>query len=457
MTVFDWGQCQAVGLLAHVWRAGASIANPRVNMPYTNRASKAGRRLCNNLQLTDLDLAEPGYNHRNSTSVQVSSKLPDVGTTIFTTMSALAAQHDAINLSQGFPDFDAPPALLDAVQHFMRSGHNQYPPMAGAPQLRQAISNKVAQLYHCEADWESCITVTAGATQALFCAIAAVVHPGDEVIVFDPAYDSYEPVVRLQGGFTRHVPLDSTRQFCVDWQRVEDAINPKTRVIILNTPHNPTGAVWSAADMAELERLAEQHNLLVISDEVYEHMVFDGERHISVCANPTLAARSFVISSFGKTYHATGWKVGYCVAPPQLMLEFRRVHQYVNFTVNTPMQLGLADFLRDCPEHHLELPAFYQHKRDLFCRLLSQSAFEVVPSQGTYFQLLDYDRVSQATDADLAVLWTQELGVASIPVSVFYADPTQLSGRFLRFCFAKQDTTLHEAAQILCAIEEGAW
>jgi methionine aminotransferase len=379
------------------------------------------------------------------------SKLPDVGTTIFTVMSALAAEQKALNLSQGFPDFDGPPALLDRVEAHMRDGRNQYPPMAGVESLRQAIAEKVENLYglKCRADDE--VTVTAGATEALFCAIAAVVHPGDEVIVLDPAYDSYDPVIRLQGGVAVHVPL-STPSFSIDWQRIADAITPRTRLLILNSPHNPTGMVMQDHDIEALSELCSEHDLYLIGDEVYEHMVFDQGKHLSLCAYADLYARSFVISSFGKTYHVTGWKVGYCVAPPRLTLEFRRIHQYVTFTVNTPVQLGIADFLRQHPEHHRELPAFYQRKRDLFCQLLEPSRFFLVPSQGTYFQLLGYSQITAEADDALARLWTCEQGIASIPISVFYQNPQDCDHLALRFCFAKDDATLAQAAEILCRL-----
>lgn len=380
------------------------------------------------------------------------SKLPDVGTTIFTVMSALAQHHQALNLSQGFPDFDGPPELLERVHHYLTHGHNQYPPMAGVAPLREAIATKVDQLYQCRVDAEQQVTITAGATEALFCAIAAVVRAEDEVIVFDPAYDSYEPVIALQGGHTIHVPLNAQDNFSVDWQRVRDVISDKTRAIIVNSPHNPTGAVWSAEDMLTLQELVIQHGLFVISDEVYEHIVFDQQPHHSVCRYPDLFARSFVISSFGKTYHVTGWKVGYCVAPAALTDEFRRIHQFVNFTVNTPVQLGLADYLAQYPEHHLQLPDFYQAKRDLFCDALAASRFKLVPSAGTYFQLLDYSDISQEQDVELARRWTEEIKIASIPVSVFYADPHQLTTPVLRFCFAKQDNTLLHAAEVLCQL-----
>ena len=379
------------------------------------------------------------------------SKLPDVGTTIFTVMSALAAEQKALNLSQGFPDFDGPPALLDRVEAHMRDGRNQYPPMAGVESLRQAIAEKVENLYglKCRADDE--VTVTAGATEALFCAIAAVVHPGDEVIVLDPAYDSYDPVIRLQGGVAVHVPL-STPSFSIDWQRIADAITPRTRLLILNSPHNPTGMVMQDHDIEALSELCSEHDLYLIGDEVYEHMVFDQGKHLSLCAYADLYARSFVISSFGKTYHVTGWKVGYCVAPPRLTLEFRRIHQYVTFTVNTPVQLGIADFLQQHPEHHRELPAFYQRKRDLFCQLLEPSRFSLVPSQGTYFQLLGYSQITAEADDALARRWTCEQGIAYIPISVFYQNPQHCDHLALRFCFAKDDATLAQAAEILCRL-----
>jgi methionine aminotransferase len=379
------------------------------------------------------------------------SKLPDVGTTIFTVMSALAAEQKALNLSQGFPDFDGPPALLDRVEAHMRDGRNQYPPMAGVESLRQAIAEKVENFYglKCRADDE--VTVTAGATEALFCAIAAVVHPGDEVIVLDPAYDSYDPVIRLQGGVAVHVPL-SAPSFSIDWQRIADAITPRTRLLILNSPHNPTGMVMQDHDIKALSELCAEHDLYLIGDEVYEHMVFDQGKHLSLCAYADLYARSFVISSFGKTYHVTGWKVGYCVAPPRLTLEFRRIHQYVTFTVNTPVQLGIADFLQQHPEHHRELPAFYQRKRDLFCQLLEPSRFSLVPSQGTYFQLLGYSQITAEADDALARRWTCEQGIASIPISVFYQNPQDCDHLALRFCFAKDDATLAQAAEILCRL-----
>ena len=379
------------------------------------------------------------------------SKLPAVDTTIFTVMSALAAEEGALNLSQGFPDFDGPPALLERVQYYLTHGYNQYPPMMGIEPLREAIAVKVKDLYGAEPDPNTEITVTSGATEALFCAIAAVVNPGDEVIVFEPAYDSYAPVVTLQGGVTRHVQLDPP-SYRVDWDRVADLITPRTRLIISNTPHNPTGTVWTTDDIDALRSLVSKHDLYLLADEVYEHIIFDGREHVSLCRYADLYERSFVVSSFGKTYHTTGWKIGYCVAPAALTKEFQKIHQFVTFTSNTPVQYGLADFLRDHPEHHLQLGGFYQQKRDLFCRLLEGSKFDVIPSAGTYFQLLGYERFSNELDTDLAMRLTREAKIASIPVSLFYEDQAARDHRVLRFCFCKDDDTLRRGAEILCGL-----
>lgn len=377
------------------------------------------------------------------------SKLPDAGTTIFTVMSALAEQQGAINLSQGFPDFPVPAGLLGRVRHHLEAGHNQYAPMAGLPALRDQIARKTVALYGRPVDAGSEVTVTSGATEALYCAITAVVHPGDEVLCLDPAYDSYEIAIRLSGGVAVHVLLREPR-FDIDWDRVRDAITPRTRLLILNSPHNPTGAVLSADDIECLAEVIRDTRILVLSDEVYEHMVFDGHRHESLLRHAELAARSFIVSSFGKTYHATGWKIGYCIAPATLMQEFRRIHQFVQFCVVTPMQWALADFLESDPAHYLGLPAFFQEKRDLFCRLLQPSRFRFTPSAGTYFQLLDYSAISDEPDVDFARRLTIEAGIASIPVSVFCAKPP--TGRYLRFCFAKAPDTLERAADILCRI-----
>ena len=382
-------------------------------------------------------------------SFPVQSKLPDVGTTIFTVMSQLATEHGAINLSQGFPDFPAPAGLLDRVTHHLRAGHNQYAPMSGLPALRGQIARKTLALYGRSVDPDSDVTVTSGATEALFCAIEAVVQPGDEVLCLDPAYDSYDPAIRLAGGRAVHIPLQEP-DFSVDWDRVQSAITPHTRLLILNSPHNPTGAVLSARDITALTEIVRNTRLLLLSDEVYEHIIFDGRRHESLLRYPELAERSLVVSSFGKTYHATGWKIGYCVAPAALTREFRRVHQFVQFCVVTPMQWALADFLESDPGHYLDLPAFYQVKRDQFCALLQPSRFRLTPSAGTYFQLLDYSGITAEADVDYARRLTQEFGVACIPVSVFCGEP--LATPRLRFCFAKDLGTLERAAEILCRI-----
>ncbi len=377
------------------------------------------------------------------------SRLPHVGTNIFTVMSAMAAEAGALNLSQGYPDFDPPEALLERVQHYLRSGCNQYPPMAGILALRQAIAEKTARLYGLNVDPETEVTVTSGATEALFCATMAVVQPGDEVILFDPAYDSYEPTVQMAGGATRRLVLRPP-DYRVDWQQVADAIGPRTRMLIVNTPHNPTGSVWRQQDMAELQALVQQHGLWVLSDEVYEHIIFDGRAHQGVCRFPELWQRSFVVSSFGKTYHATGWKMGYCVAPKALTTEFRKVHQFVNFTSNSFLQHALAEFMRDSPEHPLELGSFYQRKRDLFCSLLADSRFSLLPSEGTYFQLLGYAGMTDENDQDLAARWTREAKLATIPVSVFYADAADY--KMLRLCFCKDDSTLRRGAEVLASL-----
>jgi methionine transaminase len=379
----------------------------------------------------------------------IDSKLPGVGTTIFTVMSRLAAEHGAINLSQGFPDFDGPPALLERVAHYLHHGCNQYAPMEGVMALRERIAEKVLRHYGRAASPEHEITVTAGATEAIFCAITALVRPGDEVIVFDPVYDCYEPAIKLCGGVTRHLALREP-DYRPDWDEVDAAVSKRTRLIVVNSPHNPTGGAWSADDLDRLAGIVERHGLYVVSDEVYEHIVFDGRRHESLLRRPQLYARSLVVSSFGKTCHTTGWKIGYCVAPPELTAELRRVHQYVTFTANSFVQYGLADFMAQAPDHATSLGAFYQAKRDLFCRLLKDSRFRIRPAAGTYFQLLDYGAISRERDVDLARRLTVEHGVAAIPVSVFYAQPPE--ARVLRFCFAKDDATLAAAAEILCRL-----
>lgn len=381
----------------------------------------------------------------------IDSKLPDVGMTIFTTMSQLAAETGALNLSQGFPDFDGPQGLLEAVGRHVLAGHNQYAPMAGLPALREQVARKIASLYDTLVDPEQDVTITPGATEAIFCAIHAVVRPGDEVIVFDPCYDSYDPAVRLAGGQCVHVPLDGG-DFRIDWQRLSDALSPRTRMIVINSPHNPSGALLTAEDLDQLAALIERRDILLLSDEVYEHLVYDGVRHASVLAHAALRSRAFVVSSFGKTYHVTGWKTGYVVAPARLSAELRKVHQYVNFCGVTPLQHALADFMAQDPGHVERLPAFYQAKRDLLCGLLASSRFTFTPAQGTYFQLVDYSAIRpDLDDTDMALWLTREHGVATIPISVFYQRP--IAGqRLMRLCFAKREETLRQAAERLCAI-----
>ena len=377
------------------------------------------------------------------------SKLPDIGTTIFTTMSALAAKHHALNLSQGFPDFDAPLALRESLARHVIDGHNQYAPMIGAPPLREQIVAQLARYRGVACNPDTEITVVPGATEAIFCAIAACIHRGDEVIIFDPCYDSYAPSITLAGGRAVHLPLNPG-SFTIDWNRVHSAITARSRMIIINSPHNPSGSTLSRDDIIELECLAEKYNLLVISDEVYEHLVYDGAAHSSVLQLPALRARSFAIFSFGKTYSVTGWKTGYCVAPPALTAELRKVHQFVTFVAVTPIQLALADFMRSEPDYPGTLAAFYQRKRDLFCDALAGSQFTLTASAGTYFQLLDYSAISKHPDTQLCRDWTREHGLASIPISVFYDKPPEQ--HFLRFCFAKTDEVLNQAAAILCNI-----
>ncbi len=378
----------------------------------------------------------------------IDSRLPRVGTTIFTVMSALAQQHGAVNLGQGFPDFDCDPALLDAVERAMRGGLNQYPPMAGVPQLREAVAAKIEALYGRRYDPGTEITITAGATQAIITAILAIVHPGDEVIVLDPCYDSYEPNIELAGGRAVHVPL-TPGTFRPDFARIAAAISPRTRAIVINTPHNPSATVWSAQDMERLAELLRPTDVFVIADEVYEHMVYDGARHESVARHAELAQRAFIVSSFGKTYHVTGWKVGYVAAPAAMTAEFRKVHQFNVFTVNTPMQHGLAAFMADA-SHHLGLPAFYQHKRDLFRAGLAGSRFQLLPSEGSYFQCVDYSAISDETEEAFCRRLTTEVGVAAIPLSAFYQGGFEQ--RIVRFCFAKKDETLQLALERLAAL-----
>ena len=378
----------------------------------------------------------------------LTSRLPQVGTTIFTVMSALAAEHGAVNLGQGFPDFDCDPALLDAVQAAMREGLNQYPPMAGVPLLRQRVADKIAALYGHRYDADTEITITAGATQAILTAILAVVHPGDEVVVLEPCYDSYAPNIELAGGRVVRVPL-TPGSFRPDFARIAAALTPRTRLIIVNSPHNPSATVWTAAEWQHLAALLAPTEALLVSDEVYEHMVFDGQPHVSASSIPALASRAFVVSSFGKTFHVTGWKVGTVAAPAALTAEFRKVHQFNVFTVNTPVQHGLARYLAD-PAPYTGLPAFYQRKRDLFRAGLARSRLRLLPSEGSYFQLVDYSAVSDLDELAFCRWLTTEAGVAAIPLSAFYEGGFEQ--RLARLCFAKKDDTLQRAIERLARL-----
>ena len=380
--------------------------------------------------------------------MEIRSKLPDVGTTIFTTMSALAKEHNAINLSQGFPDFDCSPRLVELANHYVSKGYNQYAPMAGTLALRERIAGIISTCYNADYNVDSEITVTAGATQAIYTAIAALVHPGDEVIVFEPAYDCYVPAIKIHGG----IPVFSTLNFPdyhINWDDVKNKISARTKAIIINSPHNPSGTILQAADLKKLEELVEGTNIVVISDEVYEHMVFDGQQHHSVCASSKLKSRSILVSSFGKTVHTTGWKIGYVAAPKELMSEFRKVHQFLVFVVNHPLQLAIADFLGD-KENYLELRKFYQEKRDYFLALTRSSRLKPLKTQGTYFQLMSYENISSEKDSDLAIRLTKEHKLATIPLSAFYNNSDD--NKVLRFCFAKKKETLEKAAEIICRL-----
>ena len=380
--------------------------------------------------------------------IQLDSKLPDVGVTIFTVMSQLANDYQAINLSQGFPDFDAAPDLIQRVAVHMRAGNNQYAPMQGMPVLRRNIAEKVQNLYHYSYNPDTEITVTSGATEALYAAITAVVRTGDEVIIFEPAYDAYAPVIRLNNGIPVFLQLKPP-DYRIDWDVVADSLSERTRLIILNSPHNPTGSILNTSDMAALDTILANTATLILSDEVYEHIVFDHQPHESIIRHPSLAARSFVVSSFGKTYHTTGWKIGYCLAPAALSREFQRVHQFLTFSSNTPIQLAYADIL-DRKDLYHGLASFYQDKRDAFLSYMAGSRFKPVPCSGTYFQMMQYDAISDLPDIEFARWMTIEHGVASIPVSVFYH--TKTDHHVVRFCFAKKVETLERAAEKLCRI-----
>ena len=376
------------------------------------------------------------------------SKQPQVQTTIFTKMSAMALEHGALNLSQGFPGFDCAPALQELLQHYSK-GFNQYAPMAGVPALRQSLAAKTSSFYDIPVDADSEVTIVSGATEAIFAAIHCCVSPGDEVILFDPSYDAYDPIVRLAGGIPIHIPLKASQNFAIDWDELASKITPRTRAIMVNSPHNPTGAVWSMEDLDAFAEVVKGTHILLVSDEVYEHIVFDGAQHASVLLHPELRKRSFVCGSFGKTYHITGWKIGYCLAPAFLTTEFRKLHQWVTFSSATPLQYALADYLKE-PSHYLGLSNFYQKKRDLFASQFSGTKWKVLPSAGSFFQCLDYSAISTEKDVDLADRLTREIKVASIPVSVFYE--TDPGDKILRFCFAKEDDMLVEAAKRLVQI-----
>jgi methionine aminotransferase len=380
--------------------------------------------------------------------MQLESKLPRVGTTIFTVMSRLAEQTGALNLGQGFPDFEPPALFSEALQRHVKAGKNQYAPMAGVPRLLQQISKKLRRDYGANIEPEACITVTDGATEGLFDTITTVVRPGDEVIVFDPCYDSYEPAVLLQGGHVIHLPLNA--EYRIDWQRLASAIGPRTRLIVLNFPHNPSGAVLQPGDLETLAQLLRNSSVFLLSDEVYEHIVYDGRQHQSLLRSPELCERSFVVGSFGKAYHATGWKVGWVVAPAALTSELRKVHQFVTFSTSTAAQYAFADVLEQQPELLRELPNFYQEKRDRFRRLLAPSQFRLLPVAGTYFQLADYSALSRDPDLEFARRLAVEVGVAAIPISPFY--DRQPEQHIIRFCFAKNDSTLEHAATRLCEL-----
>ena len=381
----------------------------------------------------------------NTGDKHLNSKLPDIGTSIFTVMSRMAAEHNAINLSQGFPDFNCHEELIDLVNYYMRRGFNQYAPMQGIPVLRQKISEKIYKLYRHKYDPETEINITAGATQAIYTVASAVISPGDEVIVFEPAYDSYVPSIKINGGVPVYIPLNKG-DFSIDWDKVSKAVTDRTKMIILNSPHNPTGSVINETDIINLEEILRNRNIFILSDEVYEHIVFDDKNHISVSGSRELSKKAFVISSFGKTYHTTGWKLGYCAAPVDLMKEFRKVHQFIVFAVNTPIQHAYAEYM-DNESHYLNLDNFYEQKRDLFLKHMKNSRWNIKPTSGTYFQILEYSQITEMNDMEFSEKLTKEAGIATIPLSPFYHD--RRSENRLRVCFAKKDNVLLEAAKIL--------
>ncbi|WP_276361225.1 methionine aminotransferase [Daejeonella sp. H1SJ63] len=380
--------------------------------------------------------------------MQLKSKLPGIGTTIFTVMSQLANQYQAINLSQGFPDYECSPELVELVNRYMKAGYNQYAPMAGVPALRERISEKQEKLHGAKYDPQTEITITAGGTQAIFASVACVIRPGDEVIIFEPAYDSYAPSVILFGGIVKSVEL-SAPLYITDWLEVEKLINEKTRMIILNTPNNPTGKTLTESDMSELIRITRNKDILIISDEVYEHLVYDGRQHLSISRFSELREKSFITASFGKLFHTTGWKVGYCLAPEWLMSEFRKVHQYEVFSVNSAVQFAIADFMKN-ERNYLEVSDFFQVKKDFFHNLMKETRFDLLPCYGSYFQSVQYSRISNEKDTDLAMRIIKEFGVAGIPVSAFYSKGTD--HKVLRFCFAKKQETLEKAVNKLAKV-----
>lgn len=380
----------------------------------------------------------------------LTSKLPHIGTTIFTIMSRMATEEGAINLSQGFPGFGADPVLLELAAKYIRDGYNQYPPMAGIPGLRLKLAEKTQLTQGYFPDPETEVTIVSGATEAIFAAVAAVVTSGDEVIVLEPAYDSYEPAITLNGGMPVYVPLNSG-DFSVDWDKIKASVTSKTRIIMVNSPHNPSGYIWTQTDVDQLAELVRDRDIFVISDEVYEHITFDGRKHISLGSHPELRKKTFVCGSFGKTFHVTGWKIGSCIAPPELTVEFRKIHQYLTFTTVTPIQYALAEYL-EIPERYLSIPDFYQKKRDLFVKGLAQTGLKFTPSTGSFFQLASYGHLSQIGDRELAERMTRKLKVACIPISVFYSD--KRDDKIIRFCFAKNESELLEGLNRLKNLQE---
>mgnify|MGYP001627379594 CR=1 FL=1 len=376
------------------------------------------------------------------------SKLPHVGTTIFTVMSKMAADCNAINLSQGYPGFNCDPFLQELVTKYMRQGFNQYAPMSGVPILKEKVAEKFQTCYQTKYDSDAEVTIVSGATEAIYAAITAVIRPGDEVILLEPAYDSYAPAVLLCGGVPIYIPL-CLPDFSINWEKVKEAITDKTKLVMVNTPHNPSGYMWTKEDLDSLAGLLRNREIYVVSDEVYEHITFDGRKHVPVASHPDLYDKTFTCGSFGKTFHVTGWKIGYCLAPARLTAEFRKMHQFITFSTPTPLQYALAEFL-DHPEHYLTLPEFYQKKRDLFCEGLMQTRFTFEPAQGSFFQLVRYGHFSEEKDYDFAVRMTQKSGVASIPISVFYNNKTD--HKILRFCFAKNDEDLYKSLELLSKI-----